>query len=87
MKEHEIIKVKAWVIEKAARTASEYNMFIDRYDRDEDGVLHAGNEWAEVMVEEILNESEKAIQVKLSTGNVVGSIKGYKLWIPKSQIA
>lgn len=36
---------------------------------------------------EIISESEKAIQVTLGSGNVVGSVKGWKLWIPKSQIA
>ena len=30
---------------------------------------------------------EKAVQAVLRTGDVVGSYKGWKLWIPKSQIA
>ena len=87
MKANEIIKVKAWIIEKAQRTAGGYNTYIDRYDRDEDGTIHAGNEWAEVLITEIISESEKAIQVRLGSGNVVGSVEGWKLWIPKSQIA
>jgi len=40
-----------------------------------------------VYVEEELKETEKAIQVRLSTGDCVGSYKGWTLWIPKSQIA
>lgn len=40
-----------------------------------------------VRVQEVLKETEKAVQVVLSTGNVVGSIKGWRTWIPKSVIA
>ena len=80
--------VKEWVITKAQQTASCYNCFID-YERDESsglGIAKRENGCITVYAEEILNESEKAIQVRLRTGDVVGSVKGWKLWIPKSQI-
>lgn len=35
---------------------------------------------------EVLSESEKAIQVILGTGDIVGSYKGWKTWLPKSVI-
>ena len=38
-------------------------------------------------VHEVLKETEKAVHVVLSTGDVVGSIKGWKTWITKSVIA
>ena len=39
-----------------------------------------------VVAEEVLNESEKAIKVRLATGEVVGSYKGWVAWVPKSVI-
>lgn len=82
------LKVKAWVIDKAQRVAGGYNYFIDYARRDEklgtpieeDGCVY-------VIAEEVLRETEKAMQVRLQTGSVVGSSKGWTLWIPKSQIA
>jgi len=81
------MKVKEWVIEKAQQTAGSYNCYID-YERDENnhGLALRENGYITVYVEEFLSESEKAMQVRLSTGSVVGSYKGWKLWIPKSQI-
>lgn len=81
------IKVKEWVIDKAQDTARRYNCFIDFTRRDEtlgspvreDGCVF-------VLAEEVISETEKAIQVKLRTGDVVGSVNGWKLWIPKSQM-
>lgn len=45
------------------------------------------NGYVVVKVIEVLKESEKAVEVVLSTGDVVGSYKGWKAWIPKSTIA
>lgn len=53
-----------------------------------DGVLTADKDgYVEVIVREVLNETEKAIQVILDSGSVVGNVKGWKTWIPKSVIA
>lgn len=73
------LKVKGWVIDKAQDTAQRYNVFIDTKPVDDEYVI--------VKVEEILKESEKAVQVRLSSGDIVGSVKGWEMWIPKSQIA
>ena len=83
----EIMNVKAWVIDKAQQTATRYNCFIDYAERDEMGKRVERNGFIKVIVEEKLAETEKAIQVRLSTGAVVGSCKGWTVWIPKSQIA
>lgn len=80
------IKVKEWVIDKAQQTASSYNCFID-YEREANGVAKRENGYITVYAEETISESEKAVQVRLRTGDVVGSANGWKLWIPKSQIA
>lgn len=83
------IKVKRWIIDKAQDTAKTYNTFIDFTRRTED-VFRAPLEedgYVYVNAEEILGESDKAIHVRLSTGAVVGSYKGWTLWIPKSQLA
>lgn len=83
------LKVKEWIIEKAQRTATKYNVFIDYTRRTDDieckPLVEDG--YVYVNIEEIIEETEKAIKVKLASGEVVGSCKGWTLWIPKSQIA
>lgn len=82
------LKVKEWFIDKMEIIAREYNCFIDVTDNSRvDGAITADeNGCVEVIVEEKLNESEKAILVRLATGSIVGSVKGWKCWIPKSVI-
>ena len=80
------IKVKEWFISNTQVTARRYNTWIDVYSRDENGTIKAENGYLTVKITEVLSESEKAVQVILSTGDVVGSIKGWKIWIPKSVI-
>lgn len=81
------VKVKEWVIDKIQNTAERYNTYIDIYSRDENGMVSSENGYVVVKVIEVLKESEKAVEVVLSTGDVVGSYKGWKAWIPKSAIA
>ena len=82
-----ILTVKAWVIDKAQDTASRYNCFIDYAERGVDHTRLEVNGYIKVIVEERLGETEKAVKVRLRTGDIVGSVKGWTLWIPKSQIA
>ena len=72
------IKIKEWFYDKQQATAGRYNCYIDKRDSEEG--------YVEVSAEQ-LKESEKAIQVRLETGSVVGSFKGWTCWIPKSVIA
>lgn len=84
----QLLKVKQWVIEKAQETASKYNTFID-YKRDESTEIHTAlveDGYITVYVDEVLKETEKAVEVKLATGEVIGSYKGWNVWIPKSQM-
>ena len=85
MKE-EYLKIKDWFYSKTSETAERYNTFIDVFSRNEYGMILAENGYITVRAQEVLNESEKAIQVVLSTGAVDGSVKGWKCWIPKSVI-
>lgn len=71
--------IKEWFFNKQEDIARTYNCFIDKKD-DTDG-------YVKVLVEEQIKESEKAVQVKLATGSIVGSYKGWTCWIPKSVIA
>lgn len=85
--ERQFIRVKEWIIDKAQETASGYNCFIDYAERDEVlGCAKVVDGYIKVQVEEVLKETEKAVYVRLHTGDVVGSIKGWKVWIPKSQM-
>ena len=81
------LTVKEWIIDKAQSTARAYNCFIDYAERTELGTPWRENGYVKVIAEEVLGETEKAIRVRLRTGDVVGSVKGWTLWIPKSQIA
>lgn len=83
---NKIIKVKAWVIDQAHQTARRYNCYIDYAKRNEDGTRKEEDGYIWVYGEEVIAETEKAIQIRLGTGRVVGSYKGWATWIPKSQI-
>lgn len=88
MKANTIIKIKDWFLEKTQDTARRYNMWIDVFSRDEEtGMEISIDGYKTVRVQEVLKETEKAVQVVLSTGDVAGRIKGWKTWIPKSVIA
>lgn len=80
------LRIKEWFYEKTQDTATRYNTFIDT-DRDENGYTKVEDGFVTVFALEILAESEKAMQVLLGTGSVVGSVKGWRTWIPKSVIA
>ena len=80
------VKVRDWFIDKTQITAKKYNTFIDVYSRNEDGVIISEDGYYMVKIMEVLSESEKAIQVVLGTGDIVGSYKGWKTWLPKSVI-
>lgn len=80
------VKVRDWFIDKTQVTAKRYNTFIDVYSRNEEGVIIVEDGYYTVKIIEVLTESEKAIQVVLGTGDIVGSYKGWKTWIPKSVI-
>ena len=86
MEGRQMIDVKEWFINKAQDTARRYNTYIDVYSRDENGTVEAKDGYLTVQVLEVLKETEKAIQAVLSTGEIVGSVKGWKTWIPKSVI-
>jgi hypothetical protein len=79
------IAVKEWFFDKEQEKAEKYNVFMD-FARNEDGTQKIENGYIFAKVEEIMKESEKAIQVRVSTGEVVGSYKGWICWIPKSLI-
>lgn len=81
----QMIAIKEWFYDKTEDVSSRYNCFID-FERDENGNRKVEDGCVFVTVEEVLNESEKAVQVRLRTGDIVGSVKGWKTWIPKSVI-
>jgi hypothetical protein len=80
------IKVKKWFYEKTDAVAKTYNVYID-FERDDDGMMKVVNDTVTLYTREIIAESEKAVKVCLESGAVVGSVKGWTTWIPKSVIA
>lgn len=81
----QFLKVKEWVIDKAQDTAMRYNVWIN-FQHTEKGMRKVEDGCLIVTVEEVLAETEKAVHVRLATGDIDGSFKGWKLWVPKSQI-
>ncbi len=82
------IRIKEWFLDKTQQVAKTYNCFIDTPERGEHGLAVVDeNGTVAVIVEEELSESEKAVKVRLATGSIVGSVKGWTTWIPKSVIA
>lgn len=79
------MKIKDWFYKKTSDVAKSYNTFID-FARNEDGMCKVEDGYITVVVEEVISESEKAIQVRLASGESVGSYKGWKTWVPKSVI-
>lgn len=77
------ISVKEWFFNKEQDKAEKYNTFFD-FERNEDETIKGENGYVFAEVEEIITETEKAIQVRIATGGVVGSYKGWTCWIPKS---
>ena len=86
--ERKMMLIKEWVIEKAQREARRYNIYIDLPERTDDDLrtvmVHDGGYVS--VVAEVIAETEKAVKVRLQSGDV-GSADGWMTWIPKSQIA
>ena len=79
-----MINIPAWFYYKLRETSDRYHCYIDVYNRGENGSIPS--DVVMVQAQEVLKETEKAIQVKLITGGVDGSYKGWTTWIPKSLI-
>lgn len=80
------LKVKKWFADKEQDKASRYNVFFQVAERNEDGTIKCEDGFVS-LVAEILAESEKAVKAHICSGDVVGSIKGWTTWIPKSVIS
>ncbi len=81
----EEMKIREWFYDKISTTAKCYNTFID-FKRGADGTSEVVDGYITVFVSEKIAESEKAIKVRLESGAVVGSYKGWETWVPKSVI-
>lgn len=85
------LRVKDWFVTKMQDEATRYNTYIDVKYNDEikEGdidLINRDGGYITVYSQEEIKETEKAINVVLSTGHVDGSTKGWKTWIPKSVI-
>ncbi len=85
------LRVKDWFATKMQDEATGYNTYIDVKYNDEikEGdidLINRDGGYITVYVQEEIKETEKAINVVLSTGHVDGSTKGWKTWIPKSVV-
>lgn len=79
------LAVKEWFFNKEQDKATHYNVFMD-FERNENSTIKVADGYVFAKIEEVIKETEKAIQVKISSGDVIGSYKGWTCWIPKSLI-
>nr|DAH67889.1 MAG TPA: hypothetical protein [Caudoviricetes sp.] len=77
------LAVKEWFFNKEQEKAGRYNVFMD-FKRTEAGIAEIVDDYIFLKIEKVIKETEKAIQVKISSGDVIGSYKGWTCWIPKS---
>lgn len=82
-----VVKMKEWFYDKIQEKASSYNIYLDHLDDDEGHRAKVEEGYVAIMIEEFLGESEKATHLKLASGLIVGSSKGWDTWIPKSVIS
>lgn len=86
------IKIKDWFFNKMQDEAKRYNCWIDvKYNEEmqegDANLINNEDGYITVYVQEEIKETEKAVNVVLSTGFIDGSTKGWKTWIPKTVIA
>lgn len=72
------MRVKEWFVNKIKAMARAYNTFLD-FTYEKDG-------WVRLSIEDVLEETEKAIKVKINSGLADGNQNGWTTWIPKSVI-
>lgn len=78
-----LMKIKKWFLNKVQAEARRYNTWID-VAYTEDNMMDEEDDCYFANVEETLAETEKAVKVRFSTGMIVGSMKGWTTWVPKS---
>lgn len=83
--EEKAIRVRAWFIEIEQSKAVSYRTDIT-VERAEDGTPKEDADGCCTVYATVLGESEKAVHVKLATGQVLENYKGWLCWIPKSVI-
>ena len=80
----EIIRVKEWLLDKTQQDARSNHAWIDILERNENGTAKIEDGYIKIAAE-VLKETEKAINVKISCDGTLGANWTYA-WLPKSQI-
>ena len=84
------LRIKEWLERKIQDEAARYNMWLNvayiKIEGTDIDIIDNHGGYITVYPEEIIRETEKAIYVRLATGHIDGSSKGWKCWLPKSAI-
>ena len=78
------IKVKEWFFDKVYEEAKKYHIYLNGEYKDVNGIEMLDH--TTLRVDEVLKETEKAVQVVLDAETESGSYHSWKTWIPKSVI-
>ena len=78
------IKVKEWFFNKVYEEAKKYHIYLNGECKVVNGIEMLGH--TTLRVDEVLKETEKAVQVVLDAETESGSYHSWKTWIPKSVI-
>ena len=78
------IKVKEWFFDKLYEEAMKYHIYLNVEYKVVNGIEMLDH--TTLRVDEVLKETEKAVQVVLDAETESGSYHSWKTWIPKSVI-
>ena len=78
------IKVKEWFFDKVYEEATKYHIYLNVEYKVVNGIEMLDH--TTLRVDEVLKETEKAVQVVLDAETKSGSYHSWKTWIPKSVI-
>ena len=78
------IKVKEWFFDKVYEEAKKYHIYLNGEYKVVNGIEMLDH--ITLRVDEVLKETEKAVQVVLDAETESGSYHSWKTWIPKSVI-
>ena len=78
------IKVKEWFFDKVYEEAKKYHIYLNGGYKVVNGIEMLDH--TTLRVDEVLKETEKAVQVVLDAETESGSYHSWKTWIPKSVI-
>lgn len=78
------VEIKEWLFDRISAEAKSSDVWLTCV-RDDKDMIDRSNGKVTVFFDELHGESAKALHVRLASGDVCGSYRGWTVWLPKSQ--